>query len=228
MGPGEIAFVSGPSGSGKTTSLHAALGHINKPGIKIWTAEDPVEITQAGLRQVQVKPQIGLDFAKIMRGFLRLDSDIIMIGEMRDRETASIAIEASLTGHLVFSTLHTNDAAGSITRLLDMGVEDYLLTSTVNAILAQRLVRTLCTHCREAYTPLDEVVLRWGLQRYAGNAPVTNYAKAHYALALMGQDKKVKDGKLRFILARGIGEAFITSDVPREAVLAVLTDALRA
>jgi general secretion pathway protein E len=124
---------------------------------------------------MQVKPQIGLTFANALRSIVRQDPDIIMIGEMRDKETAAIAVQSALTGHLVLSTLHTNDAAGSITRLLDMGVEDYLLTSTVNAVLAQRLVRTLCDHCREAYTPLDEVVSRWGLQRFAGDNPVTLY-----------------------------------------------------
>jgi type II secretory ATPase GspE/PulE/Tfp pilus assembly ATPase PilB-like protein len=136
--------------------LHAALGHINKPEVKIWTAEDPVEITQAGLRQVQVKPKIGLDFAKIMRGFLRLDPDIIMIGEMRDRETASIAIEASLTGHLVFSTLHTNNAPETLTRLLDMGMNPLNISDAFLGVLAQRLVRNICPDCKKTYHPSEE------------------------------------------------------------------------
>ena len=151
--PYGLILCVGPTGSGKTTTLHSALAHINKPGVKIWTAEDPVEITQAGLRQVQVKPKIGLDFAKIMRGFLRLDPDIIMIGEMRDRETAATAIEASLTGHLVLSTLHTNNAPETLTRLLDMGMNPLNISDAFLGVLAQRLVRRLCTKCSESYHP---------------------------------------------------------------------------
>jgi type II secretory ATPase GspE/PulE/Tfp pilus assembly ATPase PilB-like protein len=132
------------------------LAHINSPAVKIWTAEDPVEITQAGLRQVQVKPKIGLDFAKIMRGFLRLDPDIIMIGEMRDRETAAIGIEASLTGHLVFSTLHTNNAPETLTRLLDMGMNPLNISDAFLGVLAQRLIRRLCEDCIETYVPSEE------------------------------------------------------------------------
>jgi type II secretory ATPase GspE/PulE/Tfp pilus assembly ATPase PilB-like protein len=149
--PYGMVLCVGPTGSGKTTTLHASLAHINNPEVKIWTAEDPVEITQAGLRQVQVKPKIGLDFAKIMRGFLRLDPDIIMIGEMRDRETAAIAIEASLTGHLVFSTLHTNNAPETLTRLLDMGMNPLNISDAFLGVLAQRLVRRLCKDCIEKY-----------------------------------------------------------------------------
>ena len=154
--PYGLILVVGPTGSGKTTTLHAALGHINKPGIKIWTAEDPVEITQAGLRQVEVKPRIGLDFARVMRSFLRADPDVIMIGEMRDEETASIGIEASLTGHLVFSTLHTNSAPETITRLLDMGLNPLNFSDAFLGVLAQRLVRTLCSTCRQSYHPSEE------------------------------------------------------------------------
>jgi len=154
--PYGMVLVVGPTGSGKTTSLHAALGHINKPGIKIWTAEDPIEITQGGLRQVEAKPKIGLDFGRIMRAFLRADPDIIMIGEMRDRETASIAIEASLTGHLVFSTLHTNSAPETITRLLDMGLNALNFSDAFLGVMAQRLVRKLCSGCREAFNPSEE------------------------------------------------------------------------
>ena len=160
--PYGMVLAVGPTGSGKTTSLHAALRHINKPGIKIWTAEDPVEITQEGLRQVEVKPKIGLDFARVMRSFLRADPDVIMIGEMRDEETASIAIEASLTGHLVFSTLHTNSAPETVTRLLDMGMNPLNFSDAFLGVLAQRLVRRICTECRETYHPsreeFDEIV----------------------------------------------------------------------
>ncbi len=154
--PYGLILCVGPTGSGKTTTLHAALGHVNKPGVKIWTAEDPVEITQAGLRQVQVRPKIGLDFSRIMRGFLRLDPDIIMIGEMRDRETAATAIEASLTGHLVLSTLHTNNAPETLTRLLDMGMNPLNIADSFLGVLAQRLVRRLCKKCQEAYNPTQD------------------------------------------------------------------------
>ena len=146
----------GPTGSGKTTTLHSALAYINDPEIKIWTAEDPVEITQSGLRQVQIRPKIGLDFARVMRGFLRLDPDVIMIGEMRDKETASIAIEASLTGHLVLSTLHTNNAPETLTRLLDMGMNPLNISDAFLGVLAQRLVRRLCKDCIESYHPTKE------------------------------------------------------------------------
>jgi len=151
--PYGIIFVCGPTGSGKTTSLHSALGYINKTETKIWTAEDPVEITQKGLRQVQVKPKIGFDFAAAMRAFLRADPDVIMVGEMRDKETTHIGIEASLTGHLVFSTLHTNSAPESITRLLDMGMDPFNFADAILCIMAQRLCRTLCPQCKEEYHP---------------------------------------------------------------------------
>jgi type II secretory ATPase GspE/PulE/Tfp pilus assembly ATPase PilB-like protein len=146
----------GPTGSGKTTTLHAALHHINRPDRKIWTAEDPVEITQYGLRQVQVHPKIGFDFAAAMRAFLRADPDVIMVGEMRDYETAKTGVEASLTGHLVFSTLHTNSAPETIVRLLDMGIDPLNFADALLGILAQRLVRTLCKKCKEQYHPSKE------------------------------------------------------------------------
>lgn len=154
--PYGIIFVCGPTGSGKTTSLHSALGYINKVETKIWTAEDPVEITQKGLRQVQVQAKIGFDFAAAMRAFLRADPDVIMVGEMRDKETTSIGIEASLTGHLVFSTLHTNSAPESITRLLDMGMDPFNFSDAILGILAQRLARTLCKACKAPYHPAQE------------------------------------------------------------------------
>jgi general secretion pathway protein E len=173
--PHGIILVTGPTGSGKTTTLYAALKHLNTPERKILTVEDPVEYNIEGVNQIQAKSQIGLSFANALRSIVRQDPDVIMIGEMRDEETAKIAVESALTGHLVLSTLHTNDAAGSITRLLDMGVEDYLLTSTVNAVQAQRLVRTLCPQCREAYSPMDEVVQRWRLDRFAAGGSITLY-----------------------------------------------------
>jgi len=154
--PYGMILVVGPTGSGKTTTLHAVLRYINTPEKKIWTAEDPVEITQDGLRQVQVIPKIGFDFATAMRAFLRADPDVIMVGEMRDHETASMGIEASLTGHLVFSTLHTNSAPETITRLLDMGMDPFNFADALLGILAQRLVRTLCDKCKEKYHPSRE------------------------------------------------------------------------
>src|ERR1035437_7143572 len=154
--PYGLILCVGPTGSGKTTTLHAALHHINRPDKKIWTAEDPVEITQYGLRQVQVQPKIGFDFATAMRAFLRADPDVIMVGEMRDYETAKTGVEASLTGHLVFSTLHTNSAPETVTRLLDMGIDPLNFADALLGILAQRLVRTLCKQCKEAYHPTLE------------------------------------------------------------------------
>jgi general secretion pathway protein E len=161
--PNGIILVTGPTGSGKTTTLYTSLTELNTPDRKILTVEDPIEYQLHGINQVQIKPQIGLSFAAVLRSMLRHDPDVIMVGEIRDLETAQIAIQAALTGHLVLSTLHTNNAAGTLTRLLDMGVEDYLMTSTLNAIVAQRLVRQLCRHCREAYAPLPELLEQLGL-----------------------------------------------------------------
>lgn len=153
MKPYGLILLVGPTGSGKTTTAHAALQILNKPNVKIWTAEDPVEITQQGIRQLQVHHKIGLDFAAAMRSFLRADPDVIMVGEMRDYETAKMGIEASTTGHLVMSTLHTNNAPETIVRLLDMGIDPFAFADSLLCVLAQRLVRCLCTKCKEAYHP---------------------------------------------------------------------------
>ena len=171
--PHGILLVTGPTGSGKTTTLYTALDRLNQPDVKILTVEDPVEYQMAGINQIQVKPQIDLTFAAALRSIVRQDPDVIMIGEIRDLETAQIAVQSALTGHLVLSTVHTNDAASTINRLLDMGVEDYLMTSTVVGIQAQRLVRLLCVHCKEAYHPVEEVVEQLGLRRFSKDDRIT-------------------------------------------------------
>ena len=161
--PHGIILVTGPTGSGKTTTLYAALKEINTPDKKILTVEDPVEYVLNGVNQVPLRSQIGLTFASALRAFLRQDPDVLMVGEIRDRETAEIAVQAALTGHLLLSTLHTNSAAAAVTRLLDMGIDDYLLTSTLHLVLGQRLVRRLCIECKEPYTPSSEVLERLGV-----------------------------------------------------------------
>ncbi len=161
--PNGIILVTGPTGSGKTTSLYAALNALNRPDRKIITAEDPVEYYLAGINQVEVRHSIGLDFARIIRSMLRQAPNIILVGEMRDSETASMGIQASLTGHLVFSTLHTNDAPSAVTRMVDMGVPGYLVASSVIAVLAQRLVRVVCNRCKQNYTPSESVLADAGI-----------------------------------------------------------------
>jgi len=160
-----IILVTGPTGSGKTTTLYASLSEINEPGKNIITIEDPVEIRLSGIGQIEIKPSIGLTFAAGLRSILRQDPNVILVGEIRDLETAEIAIQASLTGHLVFSTIHTNEASGAVTRLIDMGVEPFLISSSLAAAIAQRLVRVLCKQCREGYDPTDEELREIGLTR---------------------------------------------------------------
>ena len=172
--PDGIVLATGPTGSGKTTTLYASLVELNSPEKKILTVEDPIEYQLDGVNQIQIKPQIDLTFANVLRSILRQDPDTIMVGEIRDLETAQIAVQAALTGHLVLSTLHTSTAAAATTRLLDMGVEDFLLTSTINGVVAQRLARTLCHNCREPYDALPEMVAQLGLERYA-KPPVKLY-----------------------------------------------------
>lgn len=202
-----MLLVTGPTGSGKTTSLYAALKYLNQPERKIITVEDPIEYQLDGITQVQVNAAIDMSFANVLRSIVRQDPDVIMIGEMRDLETAEIAVQSALTGHVVLSTLHTNDAAGAITRLLDMGVEDYLMTSTVNGILAQRLVRCLCPSCRKGYVPSAELVKRLGLENQDGE--ITLY-KAVGCKACGGQG---------YIGRMGIYELLIFDDHIRELVL---------
>ncbi|PTT58346.1 type II secretion system ATPase GspE [Stenotrophomonas sp. HMWF003] len=184
--PHGILLVTGPTGSGKTTTLYTALSQLNTADVKIITVEDPVEYQIEGINQIQAKPQIGLDFAHALRSIVRQDPDIIMIGEMRDLETARIAIQSALTGHLVLSTLHTNNAAGGITRLLDMGVEDYLLTSTINGILAQRLVRRLEPQHAVRYLASPEEIEKFGLRRLQPQGDIFLYRAQPSAIAPTG------------------------------------------
>jgi general secretion pathway protein E len=206
MQPHGILLVTGPTGSGKTTTLYTALDRLNQPDVKILTVEDPVEYQMAGINQIQVKPQIDLTFANALRSIVRQDPDVIMIGEIRDLETAQIAVQSALTGHLVLSTVHTNDAPSTMNRLLDMGVEDYLLTSTIIGILAQRLVRTLCPHCKEAYIALPELVEEINLRKFTQDNDITLWH------------------------ARGCGHCANTGYIGRISILEMLpmTDALRS
>lgn len=192
-----ILLVTGPTGSGKTTTLYACLGHINRPDRKIITVEDPVEYQMSGINQVQVRADIGLTFASALRSILRQAPNVVMIGEIRDRETANIATEASLTGHLVFSTLHTNDAPSAVTRLLDIGVKPFLVASSVRAVMAQRLVRCVCENCREEYTP-DESDLR----------------------LLGSMAEQLREGRL--IKGRGCGKCALTGYRGRKGIFEIL------
>jgi general secretion pathway protein E len=176
--PDGIFLVTGPTGSGKTTTLYASLVRLNTPDIKIITVEDPIEYQLDGVNQVPVKPSIGLDFSNVLRHILRQDPNIVLVGEIRDLATAQIAAQAALTGHLVLSTLHTNSAAASVTRLVDMGLEDYLVTSTLNGVSAQRLIRTLCRHCLQPYRVLPELTEQLGLTRYTGAEEIHLYRPA--------------------------------------------------
>jgi general secretion pathway protein E/type IV pilus assembly protein PilB len=171
--PHGLVLITGPTGSGKTTTLYSALTTINKPGMKIITAEDPVEYRLEGISQIQINEKIGLTFVSLLRRILRHDPDVVLVGEMRDTETIEIALQAAMTGHLVFSTLHTNDAAGAYTRLLSQGIEPFLVSSCVDAVIAQRLVRNLCPHCKEAYDPEpDELPGDFPLQALQGGEQV--------------------------------------------------------
>src|SRR6201986_2880046 len=163
--PNGIFIVTGPTGSGKTTTLYACLNRINTTDAKLLTAEEPVEYEIEGIQQVPINEAIGLSLARGLRAFLRQDPDRIMVGETRDVETAQIAIQASLTGHLVFTPWHTNDAPGAVTRLIDMGVEPFLISSTLEAVLGQRLLRTICSHCRAPYRPNDSLLAELGIAR---------------------------------------------------------------
>jgi type II secretory ATPase GspE/PulE/Tfp pilus assembly ATPase PilB-like protein len=219
--PYGMVLCVGPTGSGKTTTLHSVLDFLNTPERKIWTAEDPIEITQSSLRQVQVNPKIDWTFAKALRSFLRADPDVIMVGEIRDTETARIAIEASLTGHMLLSTLHTNSAAETVTRLIDMGIDPFNFSDSLLAVLAQRLARRLCSHCistevaSQAY--LDELLSDYLSVFAAAMAPSRTEVLAHW-LAVYGQN-----GKLMRYSAKGCSHCQNTGMLGRIGLHELLT-----
>jgi general secretion pathway protein E len=232
-----IVLVTGPTGSGKTTTLYAALSRINTPDLNILTVEDPVEYQIRGISQMAINPKIGLTFAAGLRSFLRQDPDVIMVGEIRDRETAEIAIQASLTGHLVFSTVHTNDAASAITRLVDMGVEPFLVASSLMAVMAQRLVRRVCLQCREAYRPtaeeLKEVALTPEAVVRAGN-PTIYRAKGCDACAGSGYRGRtgiyellMVDDDIRQLTLKNVDSSSIKRSGVQKGMLTLLDDGAR-
>ncbi|MFT3709563.1 MAG: type II secretion system ATPase GspE [Archangium sp.] len=229
-----IMLVTGPTGSGKTTTLYGALTRINTPEVKILTVEDPVEYQLKGINQMPLNPKIGLTFASGLRAFLRQDPDIIMVGEIRDKETAQIAIEASLTGHLVFSTVHTNDSAGAVTRLVEMGVEPFLVSSSLMAVLAQRLVRRVCKECREKYTPSDEEVAKLGISmdRFRALGGETAYrAKGCAACNKVGYRGRsgiyellVLDDDIRQLVLKNVDSGTVKKKAMEKGMLSLLDD----
>jgi len=235
MEPHGILLVTGPTGSGKTTTLYTALERLNQPDVKILTVEDPVEYQMAGINQIQVKPQINLTFANALRSIVRQDPDVIMIGEIRDLETAEIAVQSALTGHLVLSTVHTNDASSTMNRLLDMGVEDYLLTSTVIGILAQRLVRTLCENCKEPHIALPEIVEQMGLARFSSEKEITLYrpkgcpqcAQTGYSGRISIMEMLPMTDPLRSLVMKHATATDLKAEAIRERMLTMYEDGLR-
>jgi general secretion pathway protein E len=232
--PHGILLVTGPTGSGKTTTLYAALAKIDATEQKIITVEDPVEYQLDGINQIQVHAQINLTFANALRSILRQDPDIIMIGEMRDGETAQIAVQSALTGHLVLSTLHTNTAAGAVIRMQDMGVERYLITSAVNGVLAQRLVRTLCTHCREPYQPDEEILQRTGLGRFTRPGQVVYRAVGCVQCRQSGyrgrtgiHELLLLDERMRRAIIEGRDASALNSIAAQAGMLSLYEDGLR-
>jgi general secretion pathway protein E len=233
--PHGILLVTGPTGSGKTTTLYTALDRLNQPDVKILTVEDPVEYQMSGINQIQVKPQIDLTFANALRSIVRQDPDVIMIGEIRDLETAQIAVQSALTGHLVLSTVHTNDAPSTVNRLLDMGVEDYLLTSTVIGILAQRLVRKLCPHCKEPYVALPELVEQMRLRRFSQARDVTLWhakgcshcAQTGYMGRLSILEMMPMTDSVRSLVMKHETAAELRAEAIREGMVTMYEDGLR-
>jgi general secretion pathway protein E len=233
--PHGILLVTGPTGSGKTTTLYTALDRLNQPDVKILTVEDPVEYQMSGINQIQVKPQIDLTFANALRSIVRQDPDVIMIGEIRDLETAQIAVQSALTGHLVLSTVHTNDAPSTVNRLLDMGVEDYLLTSTVIGILAQRLVRKLCPHCKESYAALPELVEQMRLRRFSQEREITLWhakgcsqcAQTGYMGRLSILEMMPMTDKVRSLVMKHATAADLRAEAIRDGMVTMYEDGLR-
>ena len=229
--PHGIILVTGPTGSGKTTTLYSALGILNSPDVNIITVEDPIEYQMNGISQMQVNPKIGLTFANGLRTIVRQDPDVILVGEIRDMETAEIAIQSALTGHLVFSTLHTNDAASAITRLIDMGVEPFLVSSSVNAIMAQRLVRKICPHCREAYEPPQSYLDRAGLTAADGQGASQLYRGAGCAECLhTGYKGRIGIFELMSLTPEMKGLILTTSDagqIKQQALESMATTGMR-
>jgi type IV pilus assembly protein PilB len=224
--PNGIILVTGPTGSGKTTTLYGSLNELNRPDTKIITAEDPVEYYLAGINQVEIKHQIGLDFARVIRAMLRQAPNVILVGEMRDTETAQMGIQASLTGHLVFSTLHTNDAPGAITRMIDMGVPAYLVASSVVAVLAQRLVRVVCPKCKQPHQPLDSQIQEAGITpeqlkdaTFMKGRGCNNCQKSGYKGRLGIFELMVMNNKIRELAFQGAA----TTDIRRAAVSTGMT-----
>ena len=224
--PNGIILVTGPTGSGKTTTLYASLNELNNAATKIITAEDPVEYYLEGINQVEIKHQIGLDFARVIRAMLRQAPNVILVGEMRDTETAQMGIQASLTGHLVFSTLHTTDAPGAITRMIDMGVPAYLVASSIVAVLAQRLVRVVCPKCKQPHQPLDTQIEEAGITpemlegaTFMKGRGCVNCQKSGYKGRLGIFELMVMNGKLRELAFQGAA----TTDIRRAAVAAGMT-----
>lgn len=233
--PHGIILITGPTGSGKTTTLYTAINHLNTRETKIITVEDPVEYQLEGVNQVQVHPKIGFDFPVALRSIVRQDPDIIMIGEMRDRETASIAIQSALTGHLVLSTLHTNDAASGVTRLLDMGLDNYLLTSTLNGILAQRLVRKLCAYCRRPILVTHELIDELGLKRLQPEGNIylfdSDGCEKCSHLGYQGRSMIVEfmtfSDNLKRLIMQGSDASTLQKEAIREGMITLYEDGLR-
>ncbi|MBA6414264.1 Flp pilus assembly complex ATPase component TadA [Parahaliea sp. F7430] len=233
--PHGVLLVTGPTGSGKTTTLYASLASLDSESLKIITVEDPVEYQLDGVNQIQVQPQIELSFARALRAILRQDPDIIMIGEMRDTETAQIGVQSALTGHLVLSTLHTNTAAGAITRLEDMGVERYLITSSVNGVLAQRLVRTLCKHCKTAVELSPEAIRRYGLKPFLAEGQSSVYQakgcehclQSGYAGRTSIHELFVLDEAMHRVIMSGADATLLHAAARKQGMITLYEDGLR-
>jgi type IV pilus assembly protein PilB len=232
--PNGILLVTGPTGSGKTTTLYASLNALNRPDRKIITAEDPVEYYLPGINQVEVRHNIGLDFARIIRAMLRQAPNVILVGEMRDTETAQMGIQASLTGHLVFSTLHTNDAPSAVTRMTDMGVPAYMVASSVIAVLAQRLVRKICTRCKHNVTLSDAILEEAGIPpevakygKFAKGKGCPYCQKKGYRGRIGIYELMLVNGKIRELMFRGVSSAELRTEAIKQGMTTLYCDGIR-